>query len=147
MSLRLVTRIHVLAAIAEHDEQGAEPFRASRGFETAGEDVLVERGKRYDARSLLSFALAKAGRRAVAADQVPADVTTPLRDLGFTVATRQELDSPTPTRAAAPRRTPSTRAPRTPREPARPRKPEPVYNVCPACNMAIPPTGVCDNCG
>lgn len=27
-----------------------------------------------------------------------------------------------------------------------PRKPEPVFNVCPTCFMAIPSTGVCDNC-
>ena len=27
------------------------------------------------------------------------------------------------------------------------RKPEPVTNVCPTCFMAIPATGICDNCG
>ncbi|WP_183095265.1 hypothetical protein [Nocardioides stalactiti] len=35
----------------------------------------------------------------------------------------------------------------TPKAPARPRKPEPVINVCPRCFMALPATGVCDNCG
>lgn len=38
-------------------------------------------------------------------------------------------------------------APRAPRAPAKPVKPEPVVAVCPQCFMAIPATGVCDNCG
>ncbi len=41
---------------------------------------------------------------------------------------------PRRTRAAAPK-------------PAAVRKPEPVTNVCPTCFMAIPATGICDNCG
>lgn len=45
----------------------------------------------------------------------------------------------------------STRAstPRAPRAkaPAKPAKPEPVIAVCPRCFMAIPATGICDNCG
>ena len=32
-------------------------------------------------------------------------------------------------------------------KPASTRKPEPVTNVCPTCFMAIPATGICDNCG
>ena len=32
-------------------------------------------------------------------------------------------------------------------KPAPVRKPEPVTNVCPTCFMAIPATGICDNCG
>ncbi|KRB77996.1 hypothetical protein ASE01_07415 [Nocardioides sp. Root190] len=38
-------------------------------------------------------------------------------------------------------------APRAPKAPAKPVKPEPVIAVCPNCFMAIPATGVCDNCG
>ncbi len=30
---------------------------------------------------------------------------------------------------------------------AAPRKPEPVTKVCPTCFMALPATGICDNCG
>lgn len=148
-SLKFVTRIHVLAGVSEHDEQGAEAFREAQGFDTAGEDILVERGKRYDARSLLAFALGKAARRPVEAAEVPADVTTPLRELGFTVSTREELENPAPKRAAAARapRATTTRTATAPKAPTRTRKPEPVYNVCPTCFMAIPSTGVCDNCG
>ncbi|MFD0807354.1 hypothetical protein ACFQ0K_14780 [Nocardioides caeni] len=39
------------------------------------------------------------------------------------------------------------RAPRAPKAPAKPVKAEPVVAVCPTCFMAIPATGVCDNCG
>jgi len=47
-------------------------------------------------------------------------------------------------------RTARGRTPRTPREPkapARPKKVERPVAVCPSCFMAIPATGVCDNCG
>lgn len=40
-----------------------------------------------------------------------------------------------------------TSAPRAPKAPAKPVKPEPTVAVCPNCFMAIPATGVCDNCG
>jgi hypothetical protein len=36
---------------------------------------------------------------------------------------------------------------RAPKAPAAPRKPEPVTKVCPTCFMALPATGICDNCG
>ncbi len=41
------------------------------------------------------------------------------------------------------------RAPRAtkPKEPAKPVKAEPTVSICPTCFMAIPATGVCDNCG
>ncbi|KAA1425882.1 hypothetical protein [Nocardioides antri] len=32
-------------------------------------------------------------------------------------------------------------------KPATARKPEPVTKVCPTCFMALPATGICDNCG
>jgi len=50
-----------------------------------------------------------------------------------------------PTGASRPR----TAATRSPREPKAPKvaKPEPQVKVCPTCFMALPATGVCDNCG
>lgn len=42
----------------------------------------------------------------------------------------------------------AARAPRAPRaSTAKPAKPEPTVAVCPRCFMAIPATGICDNCG
>ncbi|MFJ9315008.1 hypothetical protein ACIRN4_12505 [Pimelobacter simplex] len=34
-----------------------------------------------------------------------------------------------------------------PKAPAKPEKPEPVVAICPTCFMALPATGICDNCG
>jgi hypothetical protein len=52
---------------------------------------------------------------------------------------------PVVSRAPAPRRTTTPRAPRAPKAPARPA--EPAVKVCPTCFMALPATGICDNCG
>lgn len=49
--------------------------------------------------------------------------------------------------AASARAVRKAAAPRAPKAPAKPVKPEPVVAVCPHCFMAIPATGVCDNCG
>jgi len=46
--------------------------------------------------------------------------------------------------APAPRR---ASPPRAPKAPAKPVRPEPAVAVCPTCFMALPATGVCDNCG
>ena len=48
--------------------------------------------------------------------------------------------------AAGPKATRSS-TPRAPKAPAKPVKAEPTVAVCPSCFMAIPATGVCDNCG
>lgn len=48
-----------------------------------------------------------------------------------------------PVAAPKPRRTRTAAAPRA----TAVRKPEPVTKVCPTCFMAIPATGICDNCG
>ncbi len=44
-------------------------------------------------------------------------------------------------------RTTTPRAPRAPKPPAAPKRAEPVVKVCPTCFMALPATGICDNCG
>lgn len=49
--------------------------------------------------------------------------------------------------AASARAVRKAAAPRAPKAPAKPVKAEPVVAVCPTCFMAIPATGVCDNCG
>lgn len=52
---------------------------------------------------------------------------------------------PVPEPAAVPARKPAR--PRAVPKPKAPAKPEPVANICPTCFMAIPATGICDNCG
>lgn len=53
---------------------------------------------------------------------------------------------PAPVVTAPPPKPARVRAPRA-TKPAAPKKVEPLVNVCPTCFMAIPSTGVCDNCG
>ncbi|MBM9459492.1 hypothetical protein JK386_06225 [Nocardioides sp. zg-536] len=59
------------------------------------------------------------------------------------------VEVPEPVQEALPTARPKTvRAPRaSTKAPAKPVAPEPVVKVCPNCFMAIPATGVCDNCG
>ncbi|GAA3802723.1 hypothetical protein [Nocardioides panacisoli] len=52
---------------------------------------------------------------------------------------------PVVSRAPVARRSTTPRAPRAPKAPARPA--EPAVKVCPTCFMALPATGICDNCG
>lgn len=60
------------------------------------------------------------------------------------------VPEPTPVLASA-RPKPRRAAARPPAKPKattqRPRRPEPTTAVCPTCFMALPATGVCDNCG
>lgn len=149
-NFELVTRIHVLTAIREHDQRGAATFLADHGFESPGDEVLVERGKKYDAGALLAFAHGKATGTPLTADEIPLEVAKILTDLGFNVASVIELAKPAPnkrvpgTRAPAPK----TAAPRVSRAkaPAVPAKPEPVVVLCPKCFTQVPSTGRCDYC-
>lgn len=148
----LVTRIHVLTAIKVHDQDGAADFLARLGFEGPADPVLVERGKRYHAGALLSFAHGRATGQALSPHELPAGATEKvLGDLGFTVAWLADLDRPAGGRAAA--RVPGTRTATVPRAratkvaaPKAPAKPEPVVSLCPTCFMQLPATGRCDYC-
>lgn len=53
---------------------------------------------------------------------------------------------PVPVVTAPPPKPARVRAPRA-AKPAAPKKVEPVTKVCPTCFMALPATGICDNCG
>jgi hypothetical protein len=142
-SLARVSRINVLTAIRDHDLQGAGPFVEALGFETPSDEVLVERGKRYDARALLAYAHGKATGEYLGPDDVSHDVIKVLTDLEFKVSTRAELDRPKiapATRTRTPRAS-SAAAPRATRS-----KPEPVVRLCPTCFTQLSVTGICDFC-
>ena len=140
-SLGLVTRINVLTAIRDHDLQGATDFREALGFEEASDEVLVERGKRYDARALLAYAHGKATGRYLGPDDLSYDSLSVLTDLDFKVASRAELDRPKP--AATTRQPRTSRATGTTSTRSRP---EPVVKLCPTCFMQLSVVGACDNC-
>lgn len=151
----LVTRIHVLTAIKIHDQGGSAAFLASHGLEEQGDLVVVERGKRYDMRAVLAFAHGKATGTTPDAAGIGAERAKVLTDLGFTVASAEELDRPAPVRGAT--RVPGSprvAAPRTPRAPRpsratapkAPARPEPEIKLCPSCFTQLPASGQCDFC-
>lgn len=139
LSLGRVTRINVLTALRDHDLQGAAEFREALGFDRASDELLVERGKKYDARAVLAYAYGKATGEYPGPDQISAESLRVLTDLEFKVATLAELTKPAP----------ATRT-RTPRA-ARPAAPtrvraEPQVKLCPTCFMQLSVVGTCDNC-
>lgn len=141
MSFAPVSRINILTAIRDHDLQGAGPFLEGLGFEVPSDEVLVERGRRYDARALLAYAHGKATGDYLTPEQIPFGAVEVLTDLGFTVSSRAELDRPKPV--------PGTRT-RTPRA-AGPKattrsRPEPVVKLCPTCYTQLSVAGTCDFC-
>lgn len=140
-----VTRQHILRAIEEHDDRGADAFVGVYGYTPAPGYTLVHEGRTYDSKAVLGVAHRYAtGRPAAAEELVDAkvDAVAILRKCGF------EATAPAAARAAAsPRRTAQPRR-RAASAPARKQAaPEPVVAVCPTCFMALPATGVCDSCG
>src|SRR6476620_11777471 len=112
--------------------------------------VLVHHGKEYDAAAIAGIAHGLATGRTLTPADIPgggAGASKHLVRLGFDI----RHDSP-PT----PQRVPGTRStlPRTPRTTtARATTPRPrvaasdrVDKLCPTCFLALPATGICDNC-
>ncbi|NLF05231.1 MAG: hypothetical protein GX593_09575 [Actinomycetales bacterium] len=143
-----VTSQHLLAAIAEHDERGAEAFLASYGFEPSTDAQILHFGRRYDARAILAVAHLRATGRIATPDEFRSSL-----EQALTIARRRGFEVSGPTTVT--RRAPSARGTRAsgtaaPRKPATPRKPaetEKPPAICPTCSMALPATGVCDWCG
>ncbi len=146
-----VTQQHILQAIAEYDARGGDEFLDVYGFVPADDYPLVHEGRSYDSRAVLGVAHRFATGRIATPEEVESGfdgAVTILRRRGFTVSEP----------FFAPRRTaPTTRAPRAPRAPraaagsrtstrAVSTAPERTPMICPTCSMALPATGVCDNC-
>ena len=144
-----VTRQHILAAIAEYDDRGAENFLGVYGFTRSIRETLEHDGREYDAKAVLGVAHRHATGRAATADELASgkvDAVTILRKHGFE-ASGPVTAAPAPVertrRAAAPKA--RTTTPRTTtRRAAEPERPAPV---CPTCFMTLPATGICDSCG
>ncbi|MGP7960563.1 hypothetical protein ACTVCO_07085 [Sanguibacter sp. A247] len=134
-----VTRQHILQAIAEYDDRGAEDFLGVYGFMPSRDYTLTHEGRTYDSKAILGVAHRYATGRAATSEEFSGGkfgAADFLRKRGF------EVTEPT----AAPR---AKRA-ATPRKAAAPRKPvipERVAPICPTCFMTLPATGVCDTCG
>ena len=147
-----VTQQHILQALAEYDTRGGEEFLDVYGFAPSDDYPLVHEGRSYDSRAVLGVAHRFATGRIATPEEVESGfdgAVSILRRRGFTVS--EPFFAPRGTAPAA--RTP--RAPRTttPRASAASRTPRAVSSapertpaICPTCSMALPGTGVCDNC-
>jgi hypothetical protein len=149
-----VTKGHVLQALAEHDTRGAEAFLEAYGFAPLAGYAIVHEGRRYDLPAVLGVAHRYATGRLATAEEISGDLGAAvaiLRRRGVEVSAPAAAVAPAAARASAARapRAAKTAAPRAPRATTS-RRPTPVADrpaaVCPTCSMALPGTGICDNC-
>ncbi len=145
-----VTRQHVLQAIAEYDDRGAEAFLGVYGYERTAPDSFEHEGRSYDSRAVLGVAHRYATGRVASPAETQGGRLDPaliLRKHGFEVAGGAPVPAtrraPT-TRTAAPRTAAAPRATTSTRRATEDERPAPV---CPTCFMTLPATGVCDTCG
>lgn len=145
-----LTRNHVLQAIAEHDSRGAEEFLALYHFEPLPGYAVVHEGGRYDLRAVVGVAHRIATGRLATAEEFASSmdaVVGILRRRGFEVVEPASAARAT-ARASAARATRSTRATRATRTTTpRTTRQETPAAICPTCSMALPATGICDDCG
>lgn len=143
-----VTKQHVLTALAEHDERGAEAFCALYGFTPSADSTIVHEGRRYDTRAVLAVAHRHATGRLATPEEFRSSLQAAvgvLQRRGF------EVTGPTAARAAT-ARAPRAASPRAPRAASsrptarRSTTREDTPSICPTCSMALPATGVCDMC-
>ena len=146
--LNSIDRPHVLTAIETWDKAGGANYMLVRGGVST--HVLLHGGREYDAAAIAGIAHGLATGRTLTPADIPggsAGASKALTRLGFDIRD----DSP-----PAPQRVPGTRSttPRTPRAAttrtttSRPRvaASDRVDKLCPTCFLALPATGICDNC-
>ena len=149
--LNSIDRDHVLTAMETWDAAGGANYMLVRGGVST--HVLMHHGREYDAAAIAGIAHGLATGRTLTPADIPgggAGASKHLVRLGFDIRD----DSP-----PAPQRVPGTRSttPRTPRatttrrHPRRTSRPrvaasDRVDKLCPTCFLALPATGICDNC-
>jgi hypothetical protein len=167
-----VSRPDVIAAMAECDRLGPREFLSRYRFGRAKASSVWHDGHEYDSKAVLGVALLHATGRPATADDFrdgEGAATRLLTGMGFDVvvdqdlieaedraAAERELSGQTETPAAATKPTTVRKRAATKKQPAAPKavkkvpRPDPMTQhaqVCPTCYMAIPSTGICDNCG
>lgn len=145
-----VTQQHVLQALAEYDARGEEQFLDVYGFARSDDYPLVHDGRGYDSRAVLGLAHRFATGRHATPEEVESGfhgAVAILRRRGFTVVEPPSFSGRAPVPATRRPRT-TTRTSPAGRTPARATStaPERTPAICPTCSMALPATGVCDNC-
>ncbi len=149
--LNSIDRPHVLTAIETWDKAGGSDYMLVRGG--ASTHVLVHGGREYDAAAIVGIAHGLATGRTLTPADVPgggAGATKALVRLGFQVRDDSPPSERVPgtrartSRAASPRASGvrSTGTPRSTRVAASDRPDK----LCPTCFIALPATGICDQC-
>ncbi len=148
--LNSIDRDHVLTAMETWDAAGGANYMLVRGGVST--HVLLHHGKEYDAAAIAGIAHGLATGRTLAPQDIPggaAGASKALTRLGFDIRDDSPPSERVPgTRARTPRTTSSSRSTRSAAAP-RPKRvaatDKPV-DLCPRCFLALPATGICDNC-
>lgn len=149
--LNSIDRDHVLTAIETWDTAGGGNYMLVRGGVST--HVLLHLGREYDAAAIAGIAHGLATGRTLTPADIPGGsegASKALTRLGFDIR-----DDTPPGASKATTRRPSTRT-STPRASARaasPSTPRPRVAasdrpdvLCPRCWIALPATGICDQC-
>ena len=148
--LNSIDRDHVLTAMETWDAAGGANYMLVRGGVST--HVLLHHGKEYDAAAIAGIAHGLATGRTLAPQDIPggaAGASKALTRLGFDIRDDSPPSERVPgTRARTARTSSSTRSTRSAAAP-RPKRvaatDRPV-DLCPRCFLALPATGICDNC-
>ena len=147
--LNSIDRDHVLTAMETWDTAGGGNYMLVRGGVST--HVLMHHGKEYDAAAIAGIAHGLATGRTLTPADIPggsAGASKALTRLGFDVRD----DSPPGEQRVPGTRSTTPRAPRTTATrtstPSRARvaASDRVDKLCPTCFLALPATGICDNC-
>jgi hypothetical protein len=132
----LVKRAHVVSAMDEFDRVGSKEFLQRYGFRRAHAYTLWHDGNEYDSKAILGVAYLHATGRGATSDEFfgKDGAAKVLEAMGFDVVVDEKALAKAKVSKAAPLKPRRATA-------------DKVFNVCPTCRMAIPATGVCDNCG
>jgi hypothetical protein len=150
--LNSIDRDHVLTAIETWDAAGGANYMLVRGGVST--HVLLHHGREYDAAAIAGIAHGLATGRTLTPADIPggsAGASKALTRLGFDIRDDSPPSERVPgTRASTPRtRSTSTRSTArstgTPR-PTRVAATDKPVTLCPHCFIAVPATGICDNC-
>lgn len=146
--LNSIDRDHVLTAMETWDSAGGAVYLSVRG-ETSTH-VLVHDGREYDAPVIAGIAHGLATGRTLSPVDIPGGsrgAAKALTRLGFEVRD----DSPAAPPADPPARRTQSRPSRVTatgkRKPPRVAASDRPVTLCPTCYLALPATGICDNCG
>ncbi len=165
-----ISRSDVLAAMAECDRLGPREFLSRYRFGRSKASTVWHDGHEYDSKALLGVALLHASGQPATKDDFSdgeGAATRLLTGMGFDVVVDQDLieledravadralsgDTATaapPAKTTARKRAAAKKAaePKTVKKVARPDPMTQQSQMCPTCYMAIPSTGICDNCG